>query len=56
VIRRNVLTNFPLLPRVLKKLAHAIDDRRFRKMLTRVEHGEKPRNVGKDFLMRKKII
>jgi len=56
VIRRNVLTNFPLLPRVLKKLSHAIDDRQFSKMTAKVKKGEKARNVGKDFLLRKKII
>jgi len=56
VIRHDVLTNFPLLPRVLKKLAGAIDDSRFKRMINKVKHGKKPRNVAKDFLMRKKII
>ncbi len=56
VIRHNVLTNFPLLPRVLKKLANAIDDHHFNKMTARISNGAKAHNVAKDFLMRKKII
>ncbi len=56
VIRHNVLTNFPLLPRVLKKLGGAIDDRQFKKMVDKIKKGDKPRNVAKDFLLRKKII
>ena len=56
LVRRDVLTNFPLLPRVLNKLAGAIDDAVFADLLTRVQSGEKHRNVAKDFLRTKKFI
>ena len=56
LVRRGVLTNFPLLPRVLNKLAGAIDDTAYAELLTRVQQGEKPRNVAKDFLRQRKLI
>ncbi len=56
LVRRGVLTNFPLLPRVLNKLAGAIDDAAYADLLTRVQQGEKPRNVAKDFLRQRKLI
>ena len=56
LVRRGVLTNFPLLPRVLNKLAGTIDDTAYAELLARVQQGEKPRNVAKDFLRQRKLI
>ncbi len=56
LVRRDVLTNFPLLPRVLNKLAGAIDDATYAELLDSVRRGEKPRNVAKDFLRQRKFI
>jgi glycine betaine/choline ABC-type transport system substrate-binding protein len=51
-----VLTNYPLLPRVLKKLAGAINDESYLNLTAKVRDGEKPQNVSKDFLRIKKLI
>ena len=56
LVRRDVLTNYPLLPRVLNKLAGAINDETFSSLTAKVRDGEKPQNVSKDFLRAKKII
>ena len=56
LVRRDVLTNYPLLPRVLEKLAGAIDDKSFTELTDSVSSGEKPKNVAKDFLRVKKLI
>jgi glycine betaine/choline ABC-type transport system substrate-binding protein len=56
LVRRDVLTNYPLLPRVLKKLAGAINDETFSSLTAKVRGGEKPKNVSKDFLRAKKLI
>lgn len=56
LVRRDVLTNFPLLPRVLNKLAGAIDDKSFSELTGSAKAGEKPKNVAKDFLRVKKFI
>ena len=56
VIRQDVLTNFPLLPRILNKLAGAIDDQTYAALLGKVKGGDKPRNVAKDFLRDRKFI
>jgi glycine betaine/choline ABC-type transport system substrate-binding protein len=55
-VRRDVLTNYPLLPRVLKKLAKAINDEAFSTLTAKVRGGEKPQNISKDFLRTKKLI
>jgi len=55
LIRRDVLTNFPLLPRVLNKLAGAIDEQAYRDLITEAK-GEKPHNVAKEFLRARKLI
>jgi glycine betaine/choline ABC-type transport system substrate-binding protein len=56
IVRHDVLTNFPLLPRVLNKLAGAINDDAFSNLTARVRDGEKPQSVSKDFLRIKKLI
>jgi osmoprotectant transport system substrate-binding protein len=56
LVRRDVLTNYPLLPRVLNKLAGAINDETFSTLTAKVRDGEKPQNVSKDFLRAKKFI
>jgi osmoprotectant transport system substrate-binding protein len=56
LVRRDVLTNYPLLPRVLNKLAGAINDETFSSLTAKVRDGEKPQNVSKDFLRANKLI
>jgi glycine betaine/choline ABC-type transport system substrate-binding protein len=56
LLRRDVLTNFPLLPRILNKLAGVIDDESFLDLEARVRSGDKPKNVAMDFLRTKKLI
>ncbi len=56
LVRRDVLTNFPLLPRVLNKLAGAIDNDTYQEMTGDVRGGSKPRNVAKNFLRERKFI
>jgi osmoprotectant transport system substrate-binding protein len=56
LVRRDVLTNYPLLPRVLNKLAGSINDETFSNLTAKVRDGEKPQNVSKDFLRANKFI
>lgn len=56
VLRRDVMTNFPLLPRILKKLAGAIDESAFAQLMEEAEAEKKPKNIARDFLRTKKLI
>jgi len=56
LLRRDILTNFPLLPRILNKLAGKIDDPTLADIVARVDSGDKPKNVAKDFLRSIKLI
>lgn len=56
LVRRDVLNNFPLLPRVLNKLAGGVDNASFTALLAKTNAGEKPKNIAKDFLKAKKFI
>lgn len=56
LVRRDVLTNFPLLPRVLNKLAGAINDKAYQELIKTLASGEKPKNAAKDFLKKQKFI
>ena len=56
LLRRDVLTNFPILPQILNKLAGTIDDETFNDLESRVSGGKKKKNVAKDFLLTKKLI
>jgi len=56
LVRRDVLTNFPLLPRILNKLSGVITNQVYETLLTKVKSGDKPKNVAKDFLKKRKLI
>jgi len=56
LLRQDVLLNFPLLPRVLNKLADVLDDKTFAGLLARAERGDELKNIARDFLMAKKLI
>ena len=56
LVRRDVLVNFPLLPRVLNKLGGSIDDTTYARLKKEVADGEKPKNAAKAFLKKKKFI
>jgi len=56
LLRRDILTNFPLLPRILNKLGNAIDNATFAALVAEVKGGAKPKNVAKDFLKSRKFI
>lgn len=56
VMKVEVLTDFPALPRVIEKLASAINDETYVKLVRSVEAGEKPKKVARDFLKSKKLI
>ena len=56
LIRNDVLTNYPLLPRILNKLSGAIDEKTFTEITSKVKSGSKAKNVVKDFLRAKKFI
>ncbi len=56
LLRRDVLTNFPLLPRILNKLAGVIDNNAYLDITAKVTSGDKPKNVAKDFLRVRKLI
>ena len=56
VMKVEVLTDFPALPRVIEKLASAINDETYVKLVKSVESGEKPQKVARDFLKSKKLI
>lgn len=56
VVKAEVLTNFPALPRVMEKLSSAINDEVYLKLLKSVEAGESPKKAARDFLKSKKLI
>lgn len=56
LIRQDVLTNFPLLPRILNKLSGAIDTATYNNLMNKINGGGKPKNVAKDFLKDRKFI
>lgn len=56
LLRVEVLSNFPALPRVMDKLGSVINDEAYAKLLKSVEAGDKPKKVARDFLKSKKLI
>ncbi len=52
----SVLVNFPVLPRVLNKLAGIAADKKYPKLLASVEAGDEASKVAKDFLKKKRMI
>lgn len=56
LLRIEVLSNFPALPRVMDKLGSVINEEAYSKLLKSVEAGDKPKKVARDFLKSKKLI
>jgi len=56
VLKVEVLTNFPALPRVVGKLAGTVSDETYTRLIKSVESGEKPKKVARDFLKSRKLI
>lgn len=56
VLRADILTNFPALPRVIGKLGAAINDEAYTRLVRSVESGERPKKAARDFLKAKKLI
>jgi glycine betaine/choline ABC-type transport system substrate-binding protein len=56
VLKVEVLSNFPALPRVIDKLGGVITDETYAKMVKSMNSGEKPKSVARDFLKSKKLI
>lgn len=56
ILRTEVLSSYPALPRLFNKLGSTINDATYIKLIKSVESGEKPNSVAKDFLKSKKLI
>lgn len=56
VIDDGVLVDYPALPRVLNKLKGIAGDKGYGKLLAAVESGDKPTQVARDFLKKKRFI
>ncbi|MDA8098704.1 MAG: hypothetical protein M0042_03680 [Nitrospiraceae bacterium] len=56
VVREDIFTNFPALPRVIAKLGAAVTDEAYMRLVRSVEAGEQPKKVAKEFLKSKKLI
>jgi osmoprotectant transport system substrate-binding protein len=56
ILRKDILTNFPALPRLINKLGSKVNDRSYTKLIRSVESGKEPERVAKDFLKSKKLI
>ena len=56
VIAEGILIEYPALPRVINKLAKVTGGKNFTKLLSEVEAGDKPNQVAKDYLKKKKVI
>ena len=56
ILRAEILNNFPVLPRVLGKLGHAITDEAYARLIASVDAGETAKKVARDFLKSKKLI
>ena len=56
VIASGILIDYPALPRVLNKLKGIAQDKSYVKLLAAVESGDKPNQVARDFLKKKRYI
>jgi glycine betaine/choline ABC-type transport system substrate-binding protein len=56
VLTADTLANYPALPKLLNKLAGALSNDTYAKLLKSVESDEKARKTAKDFLKGKKLI
>ena len=56
VISRKSLSQFPALPRLIKKLTQRVDDNTLSQLLQNAEGMAKPKTVAKDFLKEQSLI
>jgi glycine betaine/choline ABC-type transport system substrate-binding protein len=56
VIAEGILIEYPALPRVINKLAKVTGGKNYEKLLSAVESGDKPNQVAKDYLKKKRVI
>lgn len=56
VIAEGILIEYPALPRVINKLAKITGGKNYAKLVAAVESGDKPNQVAKDFLKKKRVI
>jgi len=56
VLRTEVISSFPVLPRVIDKLGGAVNDEVYARLIASVESGEAPKKVARDFLRSRKLI
>lgn len=56
IIAAGILIDYPALPRVINKLAGIAQDKSYPKLLAAVESGDKPNQVARDFLKKKRYI
>lgn len=56
VLTGDTLSNYPALPKLLNKLAGALSNDTYAKLLKSVESDDKTKKVAKDFLKGKKLI
>ncbi|MCL7489177.1 MAG: hypothetical protein M8357_13500 [Desulfobulbaceae bacterium] len=56
VVAEGILVDYPALPRVINKLGAVAEDKKFIKVLAGVESGDKPNQVARDFLKKKRFI
>jgi len=56
VVAEGILIDFPALPRVINKLASIAEDKNYPKLIASVESGDKPNQVARDFLKKKRFI
>ncbi len=56
VIASGILIDYPALPRVINKLAKVTGGKNYAKLVAAVESGDKPNQVAKDYLKKKRVI
>jgi glycine betaine/choline ABC-type transport system substrate-binding protein len=56
VLTADTLSNYPALPKLLNKLAGALSNDTYSKLLKSVESNDKTKKIAKDFLKGKKLI
>jgi osmoprotectant transport system substrate-binding protein len=56
VIAEGILIEYPALPRVIEKLAGIAQEKSYPQLLAAVESGDKPNQVARDFLKKKRFI
>lgn len=56
LLRKNILTDFPMLPRLLSKITSRLTNKEFSILVEEVEEGKKAKNVAKRVLDQKGLI